>query len=53
MAVIPVHCSHRLLIQSLNVLKNMLKTVPAGGDFVLGEAIKHEGIVGVGRMAQA
>jgi hypothetical protein len=41
----------RPLIQGLNVFQLMFKPVTAQIDFVLCDRVKHEGIVGVGRMA--
>src|SRR5687767_15868522 len=44
--------AERALVQSLNVLESMLKTVAAQVNLVLRHRVKHEGIVRVGGVPQ-
>ena len=41
------------LVEGLDVLEDVLEAVGAGGDFALGQGVEHEGVVGVGGVAEA
>ncbi len=52
-AVISSSPLHGALIEGLDVLEDVLELVGAGVDQVFGQAVEHEGVVGVGGVAEA
>ena len=44
--------AHGPLVERLDVLENVLEAVLAGFDLVVGECPEHEGVVGIGTVAQ-
>jgi len=42
----------RALVQSLNILQSMLKSIAAEIDFVFRDRVEHERVVWIGRMTQ-
>jgi hypothetical protein len=44
--------AERALVQGLNVLEPMFKTIASQVDLVLRHRVKHEGIVGIGGVSQ-
>ena len=43
----------RLLVQRLNVAQRVAEAQARSADFVRGQAIKHEGVVGIGAVGHA
>ena len=43
---------HRALIERLDVLKDVLKLVTHQVDLLRGHRVEHEGVIGIGRVAE-